>query len=112
MQKKCVWNFIQIGPVDCNLEHKILFEPSPFHFKGQNDTPLIQRFMLDVMTWCNAPKFIMAQIICSTRRLVEDFVLDVQQKFSTRRLVAEKQLPTRRLLEGVNIYQTTAHGKD
>ena len=53
----------------------------------------------------------MAQIFCSTRRLVEDFVLDVQQKFSTRRLVAEKQLPTRRLLEGVNIYQTSSSRK-
>ena len=49
--------------------------------------------------------------LCSTRRLVEDFVLDVQQKFSTRRLVAEKQLPTRRLLEGVNIYQTSSSRK-
>ena len=53
----------------------------------------------------------LAQIFCSTRRLVEDFVLDVQQKFSTRRLVAEKQLPTRRLLEGVNIYQTSSSRK-
>ena len=30
---------------------------------------------------------------------------------STRRLVAEKQLPTRRLLEGVNIYQTSSSRK-
>ena len=53
----------------------------------------------------------MAQIFCSTRRLVEDFVLDIQQKFSTRRLVVEKQLPSRCLLEGVNIYQTSSSRK-
>ena len=53
----------------------------------------------------------MARIFCSTRRLVEDFVLDVQQKFSTRRLVAEKQPPSRRLLERVNIYQTSRSRK-
>ena len=57
----------------------------------------------------------MAQIFCSTRRLVEDFALDVQQKFCTRRLVAEKKLPTRRLLEGENgpnllLYQTSTRG--
>ena len=42
----------------------------------------------------------MAQIFCSTRRLVEDFVLDV-----ARSLVAENNyLSTRHLLDGVNIY--------
>ena len=30
---------------------------------------------------------VLAQIFCSIRRLVEDFLLDVQQKFSTRRPV-------------------------
>ena len=56
-------------------------------------------------------RYILAQIFCSTRLQVEDFVLDVQQKFSTRRLIAEKQLPTRRLLEGVNFYQMSSSRK-
>ena len=56
-------------------------------------------------------RYILAQIFCSTRCLVQDFLLDVQQKFSTRRLVAEKQLPTRRLLEELDIYQTSSSRK-
>ena len=53
----------------------------------------------------------MAQIFCSTRCLLEHFLLDFQQKFSTGRLVAEKQLPTRHPLESVNIYQSSSSRK-
>ena len=48
----------------------------------------------------------MAQIFCSTEHL-----LAVQQKFSTGHQVAEKILPTQRLLEGVNIYQMSSSRK-
>ena len=67
-------------------------------------------FPSEIIQWL-AHNTSLAQIFCSTRRLVEDFLLDVQQKFSTRRLVAEKQLPTRRFLEGVNIYQKSSSRK-
>ena len=50
-----------------------------------------------------------AQIFCSTRRPVEDFLQDIQYKFSTGRLI--EQLHTRRPLEGVNIYQTSSSRK-
>ena len=56
-------------------------------------------------------EFLRIEIFCSARHLVEDFLLDVQQKFSTGCLVAEKQLPTRHPLERVNIYQTSSSRK-
>ena len=78
-----------------------------FHYESMNLQNVYNFLVIEYLL----SKYTLAQIFCSTRRLVEDFVLDVQQKFSTRRLVAEKQLPTRRLLEGVNIYQTSSSRK-
>ena len=98
------------------LANHLLSEDNIFDIGMQQNVPFPCQIMLSLFEKkihesSDMSSLILAQIFCSTRRLVEDFLLDVQYKFSTGHPVVEKQLPTRSPIEGINIYQISSSRK-